>query len=112
VDGTAEPLADNVVIPPGRGALVRSVAANGTTVGLYLITDLGVAYPISPGSSSSVLTDLGLGSATISDLPESMVRLIPVGPLLDDTVAMAEQPANPPSAVGTAPASAEPGTSP
>jgi hypothetical protein len=100
VDVTGMPLADTVMIPSGKGALVRSVPGPGVTTGsLFLITDLGVKYLIPAGSS--VLSDLGLAKATISALPQPIAALIPTGPALDEASALVQQAADPSNATPT-----------
>jgi type VII secretion protein EccB len=97
VDALGAPLADSVAIPSGKGALVRTVPQPGVTNGpLFLITDLGVKYPI---TNPSVLSDLGLNNVTASQIPQSMAALIPTGPALDESAALAQQAPNP---LGTA----------
>ncbi|NUR61322.1 MAG: hypothetical protein HOV87_22075, partial [Catenulispora sp.] len=88
------PIADEVDVPAGHGALVRAVPGPGVTTGaLYLVTDAGIAYPI--GASGNVLTDLGLAQATPSPIPQSLLALIPTGPTLDEQAALTTQAVNP-----------------
>ena len=100
------PIADEVDVPAGHGALVRAVPGPGVTTGaLDLVTDAGIAYPI--GASGTVLTDLGLAQATPSPIPQSLLALIPTGPTLDEQAALATQPVNPgPASPSAKPASA------
>jgi len=71
-------LADEVSLPPGRGAVVLSRAAPDATDGvLYLVTDLGVRYQV---PSPDVLAMLGYAGATPVPLPAEIVALLPTGP--------------------------------
>jgi hypothetical protein len=54
---------------------------------LYLVTELGIKYPVAGGS---VVSDLGLNGAAPAGLPQSMVSLLPTGPTLDETAALQE----------------------
>jgi ESX secretion system ATPase EccB len=84
-------LADTVVVPPGTGALVRAeTAANGPGGTAYLVTDLGVRYPL---AGPEVAAMLGYPGSGYSRLPAALVALLPTGPALDP--AAAEQPVAP-----------------
>lgn len=99
------PIADEVDIPSGHGALVRAAPGPGVTSGaIYLITEAGIAYPI--GTAGTVLADLGLSQAAPSAIPQSLLALIPAGPTLQEQAALAAQQVNPgsvsPSTTGSA----------
>lgn len=71
-------LADEVRLPPGRGALVRSQPAPGAPDGvLYLVTDLGVRHHL---PSADVLPVLGYGGVKPVPVPAEIVALLPTGP--------------------------------
>jgi type VII secretion protein EccB len=85
-DALGDPIADSVVVPAGKGALVRAVPSPGVTTGtLYLVTDLGIKYPL---ASNAVLSDLGLTGVTPAPLPENIAQLLPTGPTLDEAAAL------------------------
>ncbi len=88
--GPGEPvLADRVVLPPGRGALVEAVPAPGATGGTWcLVTDLGIRYPL---ASPEVAAALGYSPGAVVRVPSALVSLLPTGPALDP--AQARQPA-------------------
>ena len=101
------PIADEVDVPSGHGALVRAAPGPGVTSGaMYLVTEAGIAYPI--GTSGNVLTDLGLSQAAPSAIPQSLLALIPAGPTLDEQAALATQTVNPGSASHSSSAPAAP----
>lgn len=82
--------ADQVVIPVGTGALVRSVSAPGATPGTqYLVTDLGVRYPLADDSVAGLL---GYGQVSNVNVSPELLALLPVGPVLDPHSALAGQP--------------------
>jgi type VII secretion protein EccB len=92
-DQFGDPLADSVVVPPGRGALIRAVASPGAPAGtLYLVlgtgSDRALKYPL---ASDSVLADLGLSGAGPVSVPQSVVTLLPDGPTLGETAAAQAQ---------------------
>jgi type VII secretion protein EccB len=78
-DGT--PLADRVLVPPGRVAVVRVLSSPSARTGAYyLVTDVGIRYAVpSPG----VLQMLGYRPDQAVDIPASLVNRIPAGPALD-----------------------------
>jgi type VII secretion protein EccB len=81
------PLADYVLVPPGRGAVVESAAAPGATGGtVSVVTDLGRAYAV---SGPDALKWLGYGQVTPKRLPASVVALVPAGRTLDPDAAVA-----------------------
>lgn len=73
-------LADRVLVPPGRGALV---ATAGT---LSLVTDLGVRHEL---AGPEVLAMLGFTGVHPVALPAGVVTLVPAGPALDPAKASA-----------------------
>ena len=86
----ATPLAGHVVIPAGRGALVREVPNPGVTSGtLFLLTEDGVRYPI---DSADAARALGYGDVTATGLPPGFLELLPIGPTLSRTAAGQAQP--------------------
>lgn len=88
VEGTR--LADRVMVPPGRVAVVRAVPSGTAEVGSYqLVTDVGVRYPV---SSADVLVALGYSPETATDIPAALVQRLPVGPTLDFGAAMRPAP--------------------
>jgi type VII secretion protein EccB len=83
-------LADRVLVPAGRIAIVRTVSGPGASGGAYyLVTDLGIRYAV---PSEAVLTLLGYDAKQAVDVPSSLVTRIPAGPTLDP--AAATQPAH------------------
>ncbi|HVQ92353.1 MAG TPA: type VII secretion protein EccB [Mycobacteriales bacterium] len=94
----ATDLADRVWLPPGRAAVVQALPALGATTGTrYLITDLGVRFPV---PSADVLTALGYAGVAPTPVPWLLLRLVPVGPPLDPAAARTYQP---PAAATTPP---------
>jgi type VII secretion protein EccB len=72
------PLADYVVVQPGRGVLVEGFTYAGTSSGVRsLVTDIGQQFPIGDDQS---LAALGFGGITRSRMPVSLVALLPQGP--------------------------------
>jgi type VII secretion protein EccB len=89
-DGSA-PGADWVVVAPGRGSVVESLAGPGSPGGaLGFVSDLGVCHPV---PSAEVLTMLGYSGVRPQRLPAAVVALLPSGRALDP--AAARQPAAP-----------------
>lgn len=82
--GTA--LADRVVVPSGRVAVVRVVASPTAASGSYaLVTDIGMRYPV---VSDAALGMLGYRPSDAVDLPANLAGLIPSGPTLDPAAAV------------------------
>jgi type VII secretion protein EccB len=74
-------LADRIVIPPGRGALVEAVTAPGAPGGaLSIISDRGIRYPL---ASRDLVAKLGYGGVTPMAMPAELVALLPAGAALD-----------------------------
>ena len=78
-------LADRIVVPPGRGAVVEAVASPGATGGaICVLTDLGVRYAV---PTADVLAMLGYGSVQPVRIPAGLVALVPAGEALDPQAA-------------------------
>jgi type VII secretion protein EccB len=81
------PLAERILIPGGRVAVVRALGApNDPTTNYFVITDIGMRYPV---STPAVLTMLGYASTQAVDVPVELVSRIPAGPTLDPAAALA-----------------------
>ncbi|PWR16773.1 type VII secretion protein EccB, partial [Micromonospora sicca] len=79
--------ADQVVVEPGRGAVVESAAAPGASGGaVSVVTDLGRRYVLADGA---VLGMLGYSGVRPVRLPASLVSLVPAGSPLDPAAARA-----------------------
>ncbi|MGC5051576.1 type VII secretion protein EccB [Micromonospora sp. DT48] len=77
--------ADHVVVEPGRGAIVESVATPGAGGGaISVVTDLGRRYAL---AGPEVTGMLGYGDVPPVRLPAGVVSLVPAGAPLDPTVA-------------------------
>ncbi|MFE9959998.1 type VII secretion protein EccB [Micromonospora sp. NPDC005299] len=78
-------LADQVLVEPGRGALVESVAAPGATGGaVCVVTDLGRRYVL---AGADVPGMLGYAGVRPVRLPAGLVSLVPAGSPLDPAAA-------------------------
>ncbi|MFC7528576.1 type VII secretion protein EccB [Actinoplanes sp. GCM10030250] len=81
--GVADPgtaLADRVIVPAGRGALVLSAGSPDANTGtLLLVTEPGRAFPVTP----DVAEKLGYGPGSAVKMLSSVVGRLPVGPALD-----------------------------
>jgi type VII secretion protein EccB len=78
-------IADRILVPPGRGALVVAVASSQASGGtVCLLTDLGVRYPV---STVDVLAMLGYGAVAPVRVPAGLVALLPAGRVLDPAAA-------------------------
>ncbi|MCW3814499.1 type VII secretion protein EccB [Micromonospora sp. DR5-3] len=81
--------AESVLLPGGKGVLVQPTAgesgkpATGATV--YLITAQGVRYPLGPNAKAA----LGYGDVTPLAVPASLLALVPTGPTLARSDALA-----------------------
>ncbi|GAB3406556.1 type VII secretion protein EccB [Flindersiella endophytica] len=81
------PLADVVVVPPGHGAVVESMAAPGQPAGsgaLSFVSDLGRRYQL---ANRDVLGVLGYDQPPTVRLPAELVSRIPAGDPLDPQAA-------------------------
>ncbi|MFC0004940.1 type VII secretion protein EccB [Micromonospora siamensis] len=84
--------ADRVVLPGGKGVLVRAAAgsgeggepAAGSTV--YLISSQGVRHPLGTRGGDAVAA-LGYAGVTPLTVPASLLALVPTGPTLDRVAA-------------------------
>jgi hypothetical protein len=87
VDGV--PVADDVALPGGHGALAATLTPEGASApgNLYLITDQGIKYPVPRTAASTVQASLGYAGVTPVAVPESVLALIPNGPALDPQAA-------------------------
>lgn len=77
-----------VLVPPGRGALVRTAVPAGVdpaTGGICLLTDVGACYPV---SDAQALSSLGYAGAPVADLPAGLKGLLPQGASLDQKDAL------------------------
>ncbi|WP_320065906.1 type VII secretion protein EccB [Micromonospora sp. RTGN7] len=80
--------AERVVLPGGKGALVKAmsgVGEGGQGTGastVYLITSQGIRYPLGTRSGDAV-TALGYGGVAPLSVPASLLALIPTGPTLE-----------------------------
>ncbi len=75
--GDGDPLADHVMVAPGRGVLVST----GDTIGV--VTDQGVHHPVAPNA----LPALGYADVTPVPMPSGLVSLLPSGAELDAVAA-------------------------
>ncbi|GIH21327.1 type VII secretion protein EccB [Rugosimonospora africana] len=83
-------LADRVIVPAGHVEVVAVMASSTTAAGgYYVVTDLGIRYAV---SSDAVLKVLGYQATNGVAMPNSLVRLIPLGPALDPAAAQAPVP--------------------
>jgi type VII secretion protein EccB len=82
-------LADQVLLPGGRGALVATLMPpESPAVGnVYVLTDQGVKYPVPRGSTGGVLSALGYEGVAPVAVPASILALLPTGPALDPEAA-------------------------
>jgi hypothetical protein len=76
--------ADRVVVEPGRGAVVSSLASPDAPGTLSVVSELGIRYPV---PSADVLTMLGYSKVNPVRMPSNLVALLPVGPALDPAAA-------------------------
>jgi type VII secretion protein EccB len=75
-------LADEVVVPPRRGALVRSMASPSAVDGpVYLVTETGWRYAI---GSATALDRLGYRNVAAVRQPSTLVERLPQGPVLSE----------------------------
>jgi hypothetical protein len=79
-----------VVIPKGTGVLAKDLPVAGAAAGAeYLVTDLGMKFPL---SDQSVADALGYSQTAAVDVPNQLLALLPTGPVLDRTAALTPQP--------------------
>ncbi|MFF3515812.1 type VII secretion protein EccB [Streptomyces sp. NPDC002573] len=77
-----------VLVAPGGGMLAQSPATHGApSSAVYLVTDLGVKYPlVSSGSAAA----LGYSDSPVVLVPAALLALLPTGPVLDPKAAERE----------------------
>lgn len=75
-------LADRILVPPGRVAVVRVV---GSAASYQVVTDLGIRYPV---ANETALQLLGYPPADAVAVPAALVSRIPPGPTLDPVAAI------------------------
>ncbi|HET6215142.1 MAG TPA: type VII secretion protein EccB, partial [Micromonosporaceae bacterium] len=79
-------LADRVLVPAGRLAIVRVLASPTAEAGAYyLVTDLGIRYAV---ASSTALQMLGYQPEQAVGVPADLVTRLPSGPALDPVAAV------------------------
>jgi type VII secretion protein EccB len=77
---------DWIAVPPGRGAVVESLAGPTATSGaLAIISDLGLRFAV---PSTEVLSTLGYPGVVPQRLPAALVALVPSGRALDPAAAL------------------------
>ena len=77
---------DWVAVPPGRGALVESLAGPGAAGGaLAVVSDLGQRFPL---ANRETLAPLGYADVRPIRMPAAVVALLPAGSALDATAAL------------------------
>ncbi|TCP53592.1 type VII secretion protein EccB [Tamaricihabitans halophyticus] len=87
--GSGTRLADRVLVPAGRVAVVQAMPSSSAETGAYnIVTDLGLRFPV---PNEELLASLGYEPNSAVQLPASLVQRIPAGPTLDP--AAARQPA-------------------
>lgn len=79
--------AAHVVVPNGRGMLVRSLASTAATSSLCLLTDAGLCFPI---ADAAALAALGYASAPVVGMPAAVVAMLARGPVLSREAALRE----------------------
>ncbi|MFF7361476.1 type VII secretion protein EccB [Streptomyces sp. NPDC008125] len=87
-----------VTVPVGAGLLVQDLAASSRTATppTYLVTDLGLKYPM---TDPATLSALGYGSGQARPVPGAVLDLLPTGPTLSRAAALtAVTTASPPPA--------------
>ncbi|MFV2198989.1 type VII secretion protein EccB [Nocardiopsis sp. LOL_012] len=75
------PTPDLLGVPAGGGAVVRARPVGGSTGSPthYLVTDTAAKYPV---ASEDALAALGASAQTATEVPTSLLRLLPTGPVL------------------------------
>ncbi|SFT35340.1 type VII secretion protein EccB [Actinopolyspora lacussalsi subsp. righensis] len=89
----SDAVAERIAIPAGQGVLARDLPAPGVSGGTnYLITGLGVKYPLATPDVAGVL---GYGGTEPVAVPGSLLSLLPSGPSLDpSTATVTREPGN------------------
>lgn len=85
--GDVTGIADQIVVPRGAGALVRSATSSGGDGALTIVTDSGQRFAL-PMPDAAVR--LRYDPATASTTPSPFVALLPEGPSLDPDLAARE----------------------
>ncbi|MDJ1134908.1 type VII secretion protein EccB [Streptomyces iconiensis] len=77
---------NRIVVPPGGGALVHALGADGSNAGstVYLVTDSGVKYRV---PEPEALKALGYTTSQAQRLPSSLLSMVPTGPDLTSSAA-------------------------
>ncbi|MFI6576138.1 type VII secretion protein EccB [Nocardiopsis sp. NPDC050513] len=80
------PTPDLIGIPSGGGAVARARPVGGDTGSSthYVVSDAGAKFPV---PDDDVLASLGVGTGSATEVPTSLLRLLPTGPLLHPDVA-------------------------
>ncbi|AYN43210.1 type VII secretion protein EccB [Streptomyces dangxiongensis] len=80
-----------VDVPVGQGLLVQALPLppRGVTPQVYLVTELGVKYPL---ADQDTLSALGFGGGQARAVPRDVLDLLPTGPALSRTGALAAAP--------------------
>ncbi|WP_446218079.1 type VII secretion protein EccB [Micromonospora sp. IBHARD004] len=111
--------AESVLLPGGKGVLVQAAAGSGeggaaaAGSAVYLVSGQGVRYPLGTRSGDA-LTALGYGGVTPLAVPASLLALIPTGPALErsDALAYYEPAADGPTPATAGPAAESPDATP
>jgi len=83
-------VADLVTVPVDGGALVADQVIPGLLGSArYLLTELGVKYPL---TDTALTGTLGLGGVRFLGVPGDLLAFLPTGPTLDPGAALTEQP--------------------
>ncbi len=88
-DGVAgrTPSGGPILLSPGSGMLAQPpVAAGDASTKAYLVTDLGVKYPLASLEAAGALGYSGPGAGMVT-VPASLLDLLPTGPVLDPQAA-------------------------
>ncbi|MFE3238535.1 type VII secretion protein EccB, partial [Kitasatospora indigofera] len=91
-EGTAgrTPSGGPILLAPGSGMLAQApVSAGDTSTKAYLVTDLGVKYPLPSLDAAGALGYSGSGAGMVT-VPASLLDLLPTGPVLDPQAAARE----------------------
>jgi type VII secretion protein EccB len=81
--GAAKGVVDQVVLPPGDGALLGLLPPNGqvTSISAYsVLTDQGLRFAV---PSTDIAAKLGFDVKKVAPVPGNLLHLIPQGPTLD-----------------------------
>ncbi|MFF7415482.1 type VII secretion protein EccB [Streptomyces lydicus] len=79
-------------VKPGAGVLATAPAKPGTSNrDTYLITDLGVKFPLTSDGTTDPATSLGYANSQKTTIPDALLKLLPTGPELTPSAAEREQ---------------------